>query len=61
MAGDHLNYLFYETDPGVAMRVRSDPSLIPDPRRNPPEWAWWQFDIDDVTRGLGDFMKSIFV
>jgi feruloyl esterase len=59
VAGDHLNYLFYENDPGVVMQVRSDRSLIPDPKRNPPEWAWWQFDIDDVTRGMGDFMKSI--
>ena len=59
IAGDHLNYLFYENDPGVAMPVLADRSLIPDPQRNPPEWAWWQFDIDDVTRGMGDFMKSI--
>ena len=59
VTGDHLNYLFYEVDPGVAMPALADLSLIPDPTRTPPEWAWWQFDIDDVTRGRGDLMKGI--
>jgi hypothetical protein len=59
VTGDHLNYLFYETDPGVPLPVLSDVSMAPDPTRTPPEWAWWQFDIDDVTRGRGDLMKSI--
>ena len=59
MAGDHLNYLFYEIDPGIPMPDRTDLSEIPDPTRSPPEWAWWQFDIGDFTAGKGDFMKSI--
>jgi feruloyl esterase len=59
VTADHLNYLFYETDPGVAPPNLADISQVLDPTRNPPEWAWWQFDIDDVTRGEGDFMKAI--
>jgi feruloyl esterase len=58
-AGSHINYLFYETDPGIPLPVPNDLSLIPDQSRQPPEWAWWQFDIDDYTAGLGDLMKSI--
>jgi len=58
-SGDHINYLFYETDPGVPMPDLTDPSLKPDKTRTPPEWSLWEFDIDDFTAGLGDFMKSI--
>lgn len=58
-AGDHLNYLFYETDPGVTVPDLTDLSHIPAETKQQPEWAWWQFNIDDVTAGLGDFMKSI--
>jgi feruloyl esterase len=59
VTGDHVNYLFYETDPGVALPTLADLKIEPDVTRTPPEWAWWQFDIDDVTRGMGDLMKSI--
>lgn len=59
VTGDHLNYLFYEDDPGVAPPDLNDVSYVPDAASNPPEWAWWQFDIDDVTRGKGDLMKGI--
>ncbi|HSH75099.1 MAG TPA: tannase/feruloyl esterase family alpha/beta hydrolase, partial [Longimicrobiales bacterium] len=59
VTADHLNYLFYETDPGVPLPSLTDLSLAPDATRTPPEWAWWQFDIDDVTRGEGDLMKGI--
>ncbi len=55
----HLNYLFYETDPGVAVPDPTDLSYTPDKMRNPPEWAWWEFDIDDFTAGRADFMMSI--
>ncbi len=56
---DHLNYLFYEEDPGVAPPDLNDidRELFTDAVL--PEWAWWNFDIDDVTRGHGDFMKAI--
>ncbi|MDH3207205.1 MAG: tannase/feruloyl esterase family alpha/beta hydrolase, partial [Gemmatimonadota bacterium] len=59
VTADHLNYLFYETDPGVAPRDLNDVSRVPLANATPPEWAWWQFDIDDVTSGKGDFMKAI--
>ena len=58
-SGDHINYLFYETDPGVPVPDLTDLSLTPDKTRVPPEWAWWEFNIDDVTAGRGDFMASI--
>ncbi|MDA2933949.1 tannase/feruloyl esterase family alpha/beta hydrolase, partial [Acidobacteria bacterium AH-259-D05] len=58
-SGDHVNYLFYQTDPGVIPPDLSDPSHTPDKTRIFPEWAWWEFNIDDVTAGRGDFMKSI--
>ena len=57
--GDHLNYLFYETDPGVPMPDLADLSHIPDKTRTPPEWVWWEFDVDDFTAGRADFMMSI--
>ena len=59
LGGDHLNYLFYETDPGVPPADLLDTSTAPDRKTTPPEWAWWQFDIDDVTAGKGDLMKRI--
>ena len=58
-ASTHMNYLFYENDPGVPMPDPTDLSLTPDKSRMPPEWSWWEFDIDDYTAGLGDLMKSI--
>ena len=60
LAHDRLNYGFYETDPGVAVQDPADLSRSPDKRRDPPEWAWWEFDINDVTAGKGDLMMSIF-
>jgi len=56
---DHINYLFYEKDPGVPMPAFNDLSQVPDKTRQPPEYAWWEFDIDDVTSGKGDLMMSI--
>ena len=58
-AGDHLNYLFYETDPGVPPPDPTNLSSVPNKKKNPPEWAWWEFNIDDVTAGKGNFMMEI--
>ena len=58
-AANHLNYLFYETDPGVPVPDPGDLSYLPDKTSVPPEWAWWEFNVDDVTAGLGDLMISI--
>ena len=59
LGGDHLNYLFYDEDPGVAPADMVDLSTPPNPNATPPEWAWWEFDINDVTDGEGDVMKGI--
>ncbi len=59
VSGDHLNYLFYETDPGVTVPDLMDLSQTPDKTRMPPEWAWWEFNIDDFTAGKADLMRSI--
>lgn len=56
---DHVNYLFYENDPGVPLPKLNDLSQVPDKTRQPPEYAWWEFNIDDVTAGKGDLMMSI--
>jgi hypothetical protein len=58
-ANGHTAYLFYEDDPGMLVDDVTDLSRTPDRHRQPPEYAWWEFDIDDVTAGLGDFMKTI--
>ena len=57
--GDHMNYLFYEVDPGVPPGDLTDTSYVPDTEATPPEFAWWEFDIDDITAGKADFMKAI--
>lgn len=59
LGGDHLNYLFYETDPGVAPSNLVDPTTRVDPEALPPQWAWWNFDIQDVPAGKGDVMRRI--
>jgi feruloyl esterase len=58
-ARDHAAFMFYENDPGVPVPRANDLSYRPDRSATPPEWAWWEFDIDDVTAGKADFMKSI--
>ena len=58
-SGDHVNYLFYETDPGITVPDRRDLSHVPDTTSGLPEWAWWDFSIEDYVAGKGDFMKSI--
>jgi feruloyl esterase len=59
ITADHLNYLFYEDDPGTAPPDLADLSYVPSSSSASPEWAWWQFDIDDTTAGKGDLMKGI--
>ncbi|MBI2822131.1 MAG: tannase/feruloyl esterase family alpha/beta hydrolase [Acidobacteria bacterium] len=59
VSGDHLNFLFYETDPGVPPANLSDITQTLDKKANPPEWGWWEFNIDDLTAGKGRLMMSI--
>jgi feruloyl esterase len=56
---DHINFLFYQESPGVPMPNPLDTTQRPDKRATPPEYAWWEFNIDDVTAGKGAFMSSI--
>ncbi|MBI2820691.1 MAG: tannase/feruloyl esterase family alpha/beta hydrolase [Acidobacteria bacterium] len=56
---DHVNFLFYENDPGVAPPDPKDLSYKTDRNAPFPEVAWWEFNIDDVTAGKGDFMAKI--
>ncbi len=58
-ARDHAAFLFYEKDPGVPVARANDLSYKPNKSVNPPEWAWWEFNIDDVTAGRADFMKAL--
>jgi feruloyl esterase len=58
-SGDHMNYLFYETDPGVPPADWTDLSHKPDKTRRPPEFAWWEFSADDWTAGKGKAMAAI--
>ena len=59
VSADHMNYLFYDADPGVAVSDQIDVSHAPDKNGNAPEFAWWEFKADDVTSGRGKTMMSI--
>jgi len=58
-ASNHASYLFYQTDPGVPVQNPADLSYVPLTDQIQKEWAWWEFDIDDVTSGKADFMRAI--
>jgi len=59
VAGDHMNYLFYEEDPGMAIPDVRD--IYYEPRRDAviPEFHWIDWDINDFYSGKGDLMKSL--
>ena len=54
-----MNYSFYENDPGVPPPNLTDLSRKLDRTKRPPEYAWWEFNIDDMTSGQGNFMAAI--
>jgi feruloyl esterase len=56
---DFMNFLFYENDPGVPVPDITQVSAPANTKKKPPEWAWWEFSIDDVTAGKGEFMMEI--
>jgi hypothetical protein len=56
---DHMNYLFYEESPGVPVTRPTDLSIAPSRTSTPPEFAWWEFDIDDYTAGKAARMSEI--
>src|SRR5262249_21288408 len=58
-AVDHVNFLFYEKSPGVPLANPFNAHQTPNKNVNPPEFGWWEFNVDDVTKGAGKFMMSI--
>jgi feruloyl esterase len=56
---DHVNFLFYEKSPGVPPPNPFNPRQVPDKRATPPEFGWWEFNVDEVTAGRGAFMMAI--
>ncbi|MBN1237402.1 MAG: tannase/feruloyl esterase family alpha/beta hydrolase [Gammaproteobacteria bacterium] len=56
---DHMNYLFYEESPGAPMPDPTDLSVLPDKSATPPEFAWWEFEVDDFTAGKADAMMAL--
>ena len=59
VAGDHMNYLFYDQDPGIAVPDVRDIHYEPDTDAVIPEFHWFHWDINDFHSGAGDVMKSI--
>ena len=59
VAGDHMNYLFYDQDPGVTVPDVRD--IHYQARRDGviPEFHWFDWDINDFYSGKGDVMKAI--
>jgi feruloyl esterase len=56
---DHVNFLFYENDPGIPPPDVTDVSYETRRTGTTPEFAWWQFNVDDVTAGKGALMSAI--
>jgi feruloyl esterase len=56
---DHVNFLFYEKSPGVPLPNPTDLTQRPDKTATPPEFAWWEFNIDDLTAGKASKMSAI--
>jgi len=58
-AGDHVNYLFYENDPGVVIPDMRRPLHVPGRNAALPEFSWMEFDINDLSAGKASLMQSI--
>lgn len=58
-AGDHVNYLFYENDPGVVIPDMTRPNHVPGRNAALPEFSWLEFDINDLADGKAALMQSI--
>ncbi|MDA1372450.1 MAG: tannase/feruloyl esterase family alpha/beta hydrolase [Proteobacteria bacterium] len=59
VAGDHMNYLFYEEDPGVTIPNLRDYQYKARTDGVFPEFHWMDYDINDFYSGKGDLMMSI--
>jgi feruloyl esterase len=58
-AGDHVNYLFYEQDPGVTIPNLNDTTYSARTGGMNPEFHWLDFNVDDFTNGDAELMSSI--
>lgn len=58
-AGDHVNYLFYEDDPGVTIPDMSDINYQARKTGMNPEFHWLEFDVQDYADGKAQLMSSI--
>ncbi|PCJ23069.1 MAG: hypothetical protein COA96_12780 [SAR86 cluster bacterium] len=58
-AGDHINYLFYENDPGVTIPNLNDINYQARTTGMNPEFNWMDFSVDDFTDGKAELMSSI--
>ena len=56
---DYVNYLLYENDPGIPVQNPTDVTQPVNKIGSPPEFGWWQFDVDTITAGQGRFMSAI--
>ena len=59
VADDHMNYLFYEEDPGVTVPNVRDYQYQARTDGPFPEFHWMDYDINDFYSGKGDLMMSI--
>ncbi len=58
-AGDHVNYLFYEEDPGVVIPDMTRPTYVPGRHAVLPEFSWLEFDINDLAQGEAALMQTL--
>ncbi len=58
-AGDHVNYLFYENDPGVVIPDMTRPTHVPGRNATVPEVSWLEFDINDLADGKAALMQTL--
>jgi feruloyl esterase len=53
---DHANFLIYEDSPGLPPADIADLSAPLDKKAVFPEYAWWEFNFDDITNGKASFV-----
>jgi len=58
-AGDHVNYLFYEEDPGMTVPDLSNPTHVPGRNAVLPQFSWLDFDINDLATGKAAVMQEL--
>ncbi len=58
-AGDHVNYLFYEEDPGVTIPALEDIHYQARTTGMNPEFHWLDFDVQDFADGKAETMSAL--